>query len=159
MITMARILLVVAALSSGLITGLLMTLIVFFHKGLRDLPAPHFALVMQRFLGVVRTHPLHYGLVITSLLTPVAALVLLRGSAGGPAFILTLLGLVAFVAGPVLVSRFSVEPLYDVFLGWNADSPPEVWRESRDRYFRLNVIRGLGSRVAFVLFLAGLALA
>ena len=159
MMTTARILLVVAALSSGLFTGLLMTLIAFFHKGLRDLPAPQFALVMQRFLGVVRTHPLHYGLVITSLLAPVAALVLLRGSAGDPAFILTLLGLAAFVAGPVLVSRFSVEPLYDVFLGWNADSPPQEWREARDRYFRLNVIRGLGSGAAFVLLLAGLALA
>ena len=157
--TTARILLVVAALSSGLFTGLLMTLIAFFHKGLRDLPAPHFALVMQRFLGVVRTHPLHYGLVVTSVLAPAAALVLLRGSAGGPAFILTLLGLVAFVAGPVLVSRFSVEPLYDVFLGWNADSPPEDWRKARDRYFRLNVLRGLGSGAAFVLFLTGLALA
>src|SRR3712207_1920655 len=89
--TTARILLVVAALSSGL----LMTLIAFFHRGLRDLTAPRFALVVQRFLGVARTHPLHYGLVIVSLLAPVAALVLLRGSAGDPAFILTLLGLAA----------------------------------------------------------------
>ena len=52
MMTTTRILLVVAALSSGL----LMTLIAFFHGGLRDLTAPRFALVMQRFLGVARTH-------------------------------------------------------------------------------------------------------
>jgi hypothetical protein len=70
MISTARILLVAAALSSGLP----MTLIAFFHRGIRDLLTPQFALVMQRFLGVVRTHPLHYGLVITSLLAPVAAL-------------------------------------------------------------------------------------
>lgn len=157
--TPVHIILIIAAISTGLFTGLLMTILAFFQKVLKDLTASEFTLVMQRFLGTVRTHPLHYGLVITSLLTPVAALVLLRGSAGGPAFILTLLGLVAFVAGPVLVSRFSVEPLYDVFLGWNADSPPQEWREARDRYFRLNVIRGLGSGAAFVLFLAGLALA
>lgn len=100
--TTARVLLVVAALS----TGLLMTILAFFQR-----------LVMQRFLGAVRTHPLHYGLVLTSMLAPGAALVLLRGSAGDPAFILVLVGLVAFVAGAVIVSRFSVEPVYDVLAG------------------------------------------
>src|SRR3712207_1428854 len=104
MITTARILLLVAALSTGLFTGLVMTLVAFFHRALRDLPGPQFALVMQRFLGVVRTHPLHYTLVLASLLASVAALVLLLGSAGEPALILTLAGLAAFVAGPVLVS-------------------------------------------------------
>jgi hypothetical protein len=112
--------------------------------------------VMQRFLGIARTHPLHYALVITSVLAP-AALLVLRGSPGDPAFLLILAGLAAFVAGPVLVSRFSVEPIYDVFLGWKVESPPEEWHRARDRYFRLNVVRGLGSGAAFVLFLAGLA--
>jgi uncharacterized membrane protein len=148
------VLIIIAAIS----TGLLMTLIAFFHRALKDLPAPEFALVMQRFLGVVRTHPLRYTLVITSVLASVAALILLRGSAGSPAFVLVLAGLVALVAGPVLVSRYFVEPIYDVFLGWKADSPPEDWRVARDRYFRINAVRGLGSGAAFVLFLAGLAL-
>lgn len=111
--TTARVLLVVA----GLFTGLLMTILAFFQRALKDLTAPEFALVMQRFLGAVRTHPLHYGLVLTSMLAPGAALVLLRGSAGDPAFILVLVGLVAFVAGAVIVSRFSVEPVYDVLAG------------------------------------------
>jgi hypothetical protein len=58
----------------------------------------------------------------------------------------------------VLVSRYAVEPIYDVFLSWKIESPPENWREARDRYFRLNVIRGLGSGAAFVLFLVSLSL-
>jgi len=65
--------------------------------------------------------------------------------------------LVAFVAGPVIVSRFFAEPIYDVFISWKVDSPPEAWREARDRNFRLNAVRGLGSGAAFVLFPAGLA--
>ncbi len=113
---------------------------------------------MQWFLGAARTHPLHYGLVITSTLAPVAALVSLRESVGSTSFILLVGGLISFFAGTVLVSRYAVEPIYDVFSSWKIQSPPESWRAARDRYFRLNVIRGLGSGVAFVLFLVSLSL-
>jgi uncharacterized membrane protein len=156
--TPVHIILIIAAISTGLFTGLLMTILAFFQKVLKDLTASEFTLVMQRFLGTVRTHPLHYGLVITSLLAPIAALVLLGGSAGSLTFVLVLVGLISFVAGPVLVSRYLVEPIYDVFSSWETESPPENWRETRDRYFRLNVIRGLGSGTAFVLFLVSLSL-
>lgn len=141
-------LLIVAALS----TGLLMTILAFLQRALKGLSAPEFTVVMRIFLGVVRTHPLNYGLVTVSVL----ALVALRGSAGDPAFVFVLAGLVAFVAGPALVSRFSAEPIYDVFLSWRSESPPEDRREARDRYFRINAVRGLGSGAAFVLFLVGL---
>jgi uncharacterized membrane protein len=157
-VTPVHIILIVAAISTGLFTGLLMTILAFFQRALKDLTASEFTLVMQRFLRVVRTHPLHYGLVITSLLAPIAALVLLGGSAGSLTFVLILVGLISFAAGPVLVSRYLVEPIYDVFLSWEIESPPENWREARDRYFRLNVIRGLGSGTTFVLFLVSLSL-
>jgi hypothetical protein len=92
------------------------------------------------------------------MLAPIAALFMLRESAGGLTFVLVLAGWMAFVAGAVLVSRFFAEPIYNVFLSWKTQSPPENWREARDRYFRLNVIRGLGSGTAFVLFLVSLPL-
>jgi len=157
-VTPVHIILIIAALSTGLFTGLLMTILAFFQRALKDLTASEFTLVMQRFLAAVRTHPLHYGLVITSLLAPIAALVLLGGSAESLTFVLVLLGLISFAAGPVLVSRYLVEPIYDVFASWETESPPENWREARDRYFRLNVIRGLGSGMAFVLFLFSLSM-
>ena len=74
--TTVDIILIVAAV----FTGLLMTILAFFQRALKDLTAPEFALVMQRFLRPVRTHPLNYGLVTTSVLA--AALVLLRRSPG-----------------------------------------------------------------------------
>ena len=154
--TPVRVVLIVAAISTGLFTGLLMTILAFFQRVLKDLTAPEFTLVIQRFLGVVRTHPLHYGLVITSVLAPVVALLLLRGSAGSPAFLLILAGLVSFFA--VLASRYFVEPVYDIFLSWEVEAPPGNWRAARDRYFGLNVIRGIGSGAAFVLLLISLSL-
>ena len=155
--TLVHVILIVAVISTGLFTGLVMTIVAFFQRALSELAGPELTLVMQRFLGAARTHPLHYGLVITSTLAPVTALVSLRESVGSPSFVLLLAGLISFAAGPVLVSRYAVEPVYDVFSSWKIEVPPETWRVARDRYFRLNVIRGLGSGAAFVLFLVSLS--
>jgi uncharacterized membrane protein len=149
-------LLAITVLSTGLFTGLLMTILFFFQKALRELSASEFALVMQRFLGIVRTHPQNYAMVLTSGFVPIAALVVLRAHPGSAAFVLTLVGLVAFWCGPILTSRFFAEPIYDIFLGWEIDAPPEDWQRARERYFRMNAIRGLGSVTAFICFVVAL---
>ena len=87
-----------------------------------------------------------------------AALLSLRESVGSPSFVLLVGGLISFFAGAMLVPRYAVEPLYDVFSSWKSQSPPMNWRVARDRYFRLNVIRGLGSGTTSVLFLVSLSL-
>src|SRR3712207_3297728 len=142
----------IAVFSTGLFTGLLMTVKFFFERALKDLSGPEFALVMQRFLQITRTHPLNYAMVLISGFVPVAVLVTLRDDPGGPAFLLTAAGLLAFWCGSILPSTFFAQPLYGVFLSWEPDAPPKDWREARDRYFHLNVIRGLGSALAFVCF-------
>jgi uncharacterized membrane protein len=147
-----HVLLGVAVISTGLFTGLLMTVLFFFERALRDLSGTEFTVVMQRFLKITRTHPLNYAMVLTSGFVPIAVLVMLRENPGSPSFVLTLLGLLAFWCGPVLTSRFVAEPVYGVFMSWEADAPPQDWREARERYFRANVVRGLGSAVAFVCF-------
>jgi len=75
-----------------------MAILALFQRTLKDLTTPEFGLIMRRFLGVARTHPLNYGLSRTSLLAPIVALALLRGSAGGPESVLVLAGLLAFVS-------------------------------------------------------------
>ena len=144
---------VIIMVSTGLFTGLLMTVVFFFERALRDLSGPEFALVMQRFLNITRTHPLNYAMVLISSLAPVAVLVMLHGSPGSPAFVLTAIGLLAFWCGSMLPSTFIAQPLYGVFMGWEINAPPQDWHVARDRYFRVNVVRGLGSGVAFVCFL------
>ena len=81
---------------------------------------------------------------------------MLRQSTGSPELVLTLLGLHTFWCGPILTSRFLVEPIYDVFLGWQPDAPPTDWRTTRNRYFRFNVVRSIGSVLAFVCFVVAL---
>jgi hypothetical protein len=97
-------------------------------------------------------------MVLVSGAAPIVALVMMLNNPGSPAFVLTLLGLLAFWCGSILPSHFVAQPLYGVFLGWETDAPPKDWQRVRDRYFRLNVFRGLGSAVAFVCFVISVAL-
>ena len=150
--TSIQVLLGIAVVSTGLFTGLLMTVVFFFERALRDLSGPEFATVMQRFLKITRTHPLNYAMVLISGLTPVAVLVMMHESPGSPSFVLTAIGLLAFWCGSILPSTFIAQPLYRVFMSWEIDAPPQDWREARERYFRVNVVRGLGSAIAFVCF-------
>ena len=150
--TSIQVLLGIAVVSTGLFTGLLMTVVFFFERALRDLSGPEFATVMQRFLKITRTHPLNYAMVLISGLTPVAVLVMMRENAGSPSFVLSAIGLLAFWCGSILPSTFIAQPLYGVFMSWEIDAPPQDWREARERYFRVNVVRGLGSAIAFVCF-------
>ena len=147
-----HVLLGIAVVSTGLFTGLLMTVLFFFERALKDLSGPEFALVMQRFLKITRTHPLNYAMVLISGLTPVAVLVMMRENVGSPSFVLSAIGLLAFWCGSILPSTFIAQPLYGVFMSWEIDAPPQDWREARERYFHVNVVRGLGSAIAFVCF-------
>jgi uncharacterized membrane protein len=150
--TYIQALLGIVVVSTGLFTGLLMTVVFFFERALKDLSGPEFALVMQCFLKITRTHPVNYAMVLISGLTPVAVLVMMRENAGNPSFVLSAIGLLAFWCGSILPSTFIAQPLYGVFMSWEIDAPPQDWREARDRYFHVNVVRGLGSAVAFVCF-------
>ena len=150
--TFIHVLICIIVISTGLFTGLLMTVLFFFERALRDLSGTEFTVVMQRFLKITRTHPLNYAMVITSGFLPVALLVMLRENPGDPSFVLIGVGLLVFWCGPVLTSRFVAQPVYGVFMSWKIDAPPQDWLKARDRYFRANVVRGLVSAVAFVCF-------
>jgi uncharacterized membrane protein len=145
--------------STGLFTGLLMIVVFFFQKALRDLSGPQFALVMQRFLAIARTHPLNYAMTLISGFVPIATLIMLLQHLGSGAFLFTLVGLLAFWGGIILTSRYIAEPLYDVFVGWDAGAPPDDWRRARERYFRMNnAIRGPCSAVAFICYVVAFGL-
>ena len=156
--TLTHVLLGLIVLSTGLFSGLLMTVEVFFERALKDLSGPEFALVMQRFLKITRTHPLNYAMVLTSGIMPVTVLVMLRENLGSPSFVLTTIGLLAFWCGSILPSTFIAQPVYGIFMSWEIDAPPEDWQVARDRYFRVNVVRGLGSVTAFICFVVALSL-
>jgi hypothetical protein len=150
--TSIQVLLGIAVVSTGLFTGLLMTIVFFFERALKDLSGPEFVLVMQRFLKITRTHSLNYAMVLISGLTPVPVLVMMRENVGSPSFVLSAIGLLAFWCGSILPSTFIAQPLYGVFMSWEIDALSQDWREARERYFHVNVVGGLGSAIAFVCF-------
>jgi len=147
-----QVLLGITVLTTGLFTGLLMTVLFFFERALRDLSGSEFAIVMQRFLKITRTHPLNFAMVLISGFAPIAVLVVLREKLGSPTFVLTAAGLLAFWCGPILTSRFVAQPVYGIFMSWESDALPQDWRKARDRYFRANLVRGPGSAIGFVCF-------
>jgi hypothetical protein len=113
-----------------------------------------FAVDLGHFLPVARRSPTNYALVIGLVVGPVLALVGLRDDPTGAPFVLTALGLVLTVTGPLLVSVLLAEPNYDVILGWDPDHLPADWQAVRDRWIALNWVRGAITWAAFALFLA-----
>ena len=141
-------------ISAGLWSGLLLTLTTILHPMYAAQPVGGFARDMRRFLPIARRSPTNYILVCALFLTPILALVGLRGDPSGAPFILTAAGLAATVSGPLLTSRFLAEPNYNVILSWDPDAVPSDGPVARERYFRLNWIRAVLTWTAFALFLA-----
>lgn len=147
----------ICVITTGLFTGLLLTILAIFQQVLKSLSASEFTLVMHRFLKVARRSPVTIFLMLTSILTPVVALIMESDNVGSPLFNLILVGLGVFVVGVFLGSRLFAEPLYDSFLSWTIETQPANWQESRDQWFRVNLIRGAASGIAFILFLIALS--
>ena len=141
-----------SVVSAGLWSGLLLTVTTILHPLYAPQDARGFATDMRRFLPIARRSPTNYILVCALLVAPIVALVGLGHEPTQAPFVLTAVGFVATVAGPLLTSRFLAEPNYEVILGWNPEAVPADWRTVRARYFRLNWIRGVLTWVAFALF-------
>ena len=109
---------------------------------------------LRAFLPTARHAPFNDVAVIGMVVAPTVALVGLGDDPGATPFVLTALGLVRTVAGPLLVSNRLAEPNYDVLLAWDPDAMPR--RSGRHRYFALNWIRAGATWAAFGLFLAAL---
>jgi hypothetical protein len=75
-------------------------------------------------LPAARKAASNYIAVLGMVLSSLVALVALASGSGGIPLVLTAIGFALVVAGPLLVSRFRAEPLYDVMLAWGPDAPP-----------------------------------
>jgi hypothetical protein len=141
---------------SGLWSGLLAMLTLIIHPMLQAMDGRDFARFLGAFLPVARRSWFNYACVIGLLLAPVAALIALGDDPGSASFVLTAIGLVLTVAGPLLVSNRLAEPNHDVMLAWDPDAMPADWEARRRRYFALDWIRAAATWTAFALFLAAL---
>uniref|UniRef100_B8HZC1 DUF1772 domain-containing protein n=1 Tax=Cyanothece sp. (strain PCC 7425 / ATCC 29141) TaxID=395961 RepID=B8HZC1_CYAP4 len=155
--SLAHIALDIAIISTGLFTGLLLTMLWIFQPMLDQLSATEYAEWMQRFLDVARRSPLNIALMFISLLAPIPALFSFYQTANWLAFGQVLIGVITFFIGMFLVSRWFNEPLYDQILGWITEQPPTNWQMARQRWHSLNLIRVCASGSAFLLFLITLS--
>jgi hypothetical protein len=85
---------------------------------------------------------------------PAATVASLWDDRGSTAFVLTAIGLVLTVVGPLLTSRLLAERNYEVIMAWDAEHVPADWTVARRRYFALNWVRGVLTWAAFGCFLA-----
>jgi hypothetical protein len=141
---------------SGLWSGLLAMLTLILHPMLAAMDGRDFAGFLRAFLPVARRSWFNYACVIGVLLAPIVALIALGDDSGSASFVLTAIGLVLTIAGPLLVSNRLAEPNYDVMLAWDPDAMPADWEATRRRYFALDWIRAAATWTAFALFLAAL---
>jgi hypothetical protein len=141
---------------SGLWSGLLAMLTLIIHPMLAAMDGRDFARFLRAFLPVARRAWFNYVCVIGLLLAPIAALIALGDDPGSAPFVLTAIGLVLTIAGPLLVSNRLAEPNYDVMLAWDPDAMPAGWEATRRRYFTLDWIRAAATWTAFALFLVAL---
>jgi hypothetical protein len=147
--------LIASIVFSGLWSGLLAMLTMILHPMIARMNGPDFARFLRAFLPTARKAPFNYAAVIGMVVAPLVALLALD-EAGGTPFVLTAIGLVLTVAGPLLVSNRLAEPNYDVMLAWEPDAMPRGWEARRRRYFALDWIRAAATWTAFALFLAAL---
>jgi hypothetical protein len=141
---------------AGLWSGLLAMLTLIMHPMLAGMNGRDFDGFQRAFLPVARRAWFNYACVFGLLLAPIAALIALGDDLGSAAFVLTAIGLVLTIAGPLLVSNRLAEPNYDVMLAWDPAAMPPDWRAIRHRYFALNWIRAAATWTAFALFLVSL---
>jgi uncharacterized membrane protein len=151
--SLVHIMLNIATISTGLFTGLLLTMLFLFQPLLNQLSATEYAELMQRFLKVARRAPLNITLMLVSVFAPIPALFGIYQASNWLAFALVSIGIIIFFIGMFLVSRFFNEPLYDKILGWTAKTPPADWEAARQQWHILNLVRVCASGIAFVVFL------
>jgi hypothetical protein len=143
-----------SVLAAAAWSGLLLMLTTVLHPMFAAQGPSGFAEDMRRFLPIARRSPTNYVLVALLVLAPLAALVGLWGDINGLPFLLTALGLIVTIAGPLLTSRLYAEPNYDVILSWDPQAVPDDWVTARARWLRLNWIRTALTLVALALFVA-----
>ncbi|MEL7236929.1 MAG: hypothetical protein AAFV33_18915 [Chloroflexota bacterium] len=136
-----EVLLVITVVSSSLFVGIIAAMMGVIQRMLYQLDYATYTQVMQGIITSGRKAIVVWVLLLLPLLSAGIALVLLRDSIGTPTFIGAAVGVVLFVAGPVLVSRYANEPWYDRIMAWDKDTEVEGWREERMHWFHLNLLR------------------
>jgi hypothetical protein len=131
-------------------------LVLILHRMLAKMEPGELLRFLRGFLPAAHESAFNYIAVVGMLIAPTVAVVALADDPGSARFVLTAIGLVLVVLGPLLTSNRLAEPNYGRLLAMDPDHPPPDFAEARARYIQLNWVRAAITWVAFALFLAAL---
>lgn len=139
--SLTEIVLIVTLVTASFFVGVISAMIGVIQRVLDKMDYATYTRVMQSIITSGRKSPVIWSLLLIPTFSSGLALFLLRNEAGEPTFVWLILGLVLFIIGPILVSRFGNEPYYDEVMTWHAEQPISGWQRKRRQWFWLNTIR------------------
>jgi uncharacterized membrane protein len=142
----------VTVVSTGLFSGLMMTLVFLLQRQWMQQQKDEYALCFKQFILVANLYPLLTLIMFVSFIAPVYLALQVGG--GTKAVIYGAAGAVFFV-GCFVVTVFLNLPLYRRVIAWKSSADYADWKVVRAKFFMLNVIRFGSALVSLVLLLAG----
>lgn len=143
--------------TASMFVGVIAAMMGVIQVVLNQLDYAAYTRVMKGIIAAGRKSLIIWSLLLIPLGAAVVTLFLLRSETESAAFGWIAIGLVLFIAGPILVSRFGNEPWYDRIMGWSPDAPDANWKMERLRWFKLNVARFTIGALSCLAFAAALA--
>lgn len=110
----------------------------------------------RRFLVAAKGHPFISFLTLYSFLGPIVAAGLCM--AGGEIARGTAIGAagIVFLVGVFVVTMKLNFPIYNEVTTWDAAARPDNWKQIRERFNTLNLIRGASALFSFVMLIVAL---
>lgn len=139
--SLIEIALIITLVTASFFVGVIAAMLSVIQRVLNNLDYATYTRIMQGIIIAGRKSPVIWTLLLLPTFSAGLALLLLRADTEEPTFIWLIVGLILFVAGPILVSRYFNEPYYDEVLAWHIDKAVAGWESKRYRWFQLNLLR------------------
>lgn len=156
---MTILLLSLSLLSAAAFAGFVLAMATVVHQMLCNLTGTRYHAAMRGIIVFGRASLAVRVLLLTPLVAALVAVVLLLVQGQVTTALVTALGWVCCLVGPLGVSRLRAEPLYDEIMLWQSESVPADWLAYAERWRGINFLRGgLGAAGAVLLLVAALSL-
>lgn len=143
----------IAVLSTGLFSGLMMTLVFILQKQWMQMDRKDYYSYFRGFLLVAKGNGLITALTMVSFLIPIfIGIFMINNNLHLIGFLITLSGIIFFI-GCFLVTIFLNLPIYARVVSWNNELEASDWEDVRRRFFLLNIIRFSASTLSFALLI------
>jgi uncharacterized membrane protein len=144
--------LVIAVVAAGGFAGIIAAMAGILQRTLNDLEYREYTIVMQGIITSGRKAVIVWTMLLAGLGAGAASVISLWGDLSSPAFLLALGGLIAFIVGPILVSRWLNEPWYDQVMAWTPGEIRLGWQQARMQWYWFNLARLLIALLSCLLF-------